>query len=170
MGIRLTHQAPRCCGFALFSLGHWLTPCRSNFSLAFGPSMYSAFMCRLYAPTKLRFRKDRDRLEHKRFRVECVTLGVLVIYALITLLMYCANKKAAEAAKSAADTAAAGLELAQRPWLSVSRIEIERVDTSDPSHPGFTLGYDVHNSGQGVATLYGVYAQLWLDLGPDPDG
>ena len=26
------------------SLGHWLTPCRSKFSLASGPSLYSAFM------------------------------------------------------------------------------------------------------------------------------
>jgi hypothetical protein len=26
MGIRFTHQTPRCCGFAVISLGHWLTP------------------------------------------------------------------------------------------------------------------------------------------------
>ena len=46
--------------------------------------------------------KDRDRLEYKRFVVECVTLSVLIIYAAITFLMYCANKKSADAAYSAA--------------------------------------------------------------------
>lgn len=44
-------------------------------------------------------------------------LVVLIAYTTFAALQWCANKKAADAAKSAADTAARQLELAERPWV-----------------------------------------------------
>jgi hypothetical protein len=46
-----------------------------------------------------------------------LTFWVLLIYAAATWLMYCANKNAAIAAKSSADTARDALVLVNRPWL-----------------------------------------------------
>jgi len=51
-------------------------------------------------------------------------LSVLIVYTIFTGLMYCSNKKAADAAKSAADTARTALELDQRPWITVASITL----------------------------------------------
>lgn len=51
------------------------------------------------------------------------TFGAVVVYAFITLLIYYANNKAANAAKTAADTAKIQLELSERPWV-VARVSV----------------------------------------------
>jgi hypothetical protein len=68
----------------------------------------------------------------KRDWIDWITLGlegfglfVLIVYTMATILMYCANKKAADAAKSAADTASDTLKFSrqqsrfdERPYMS----------------------------------------------------
>ena len=59
-------------------------------------------------------------------------------YAIITWFMYCANKRAAYAAKSAAETSAkqeASWEISQRPWIEVSTPSIIQQQTTPPTRP-----------------------------------
>lgn len=63
--------------------------------------------------------KKRKRRETIKFRVELIGAFVLVIYTAFTILMWRANKKSADAAKSAADTAREQLELSERPWIKI---------------------------------------------------
>jgi len=65
-------------------------------------------------------KKCRSRLDIARFVVEVLGLIGLVIYAVLTYFMYCETKKAANAADSAAKTAANQLELAERPWVDAN--------------------------------------------------
>lgn len=58
----------------------------------------------------------RDRI---RLAAEVVGAVLLLFYAWLTYGMYCANKKAAEAAQSAAKIAAQQLELTERPWVRI---------------------------------------------------
>jgi hypothetical protein len=66
--------------------------------------------------------KDRLLKEFRKpkFVLEVAGLVVLGVYAGFTIAMYFANKKSADAAKSAANTAASQLELAERPWVDAS--------------------------------------------------
>src|ERR1017187_4478006 len=59
-------------------------------------------------------------LEYAKFGLEVLGFFVLCVYAYFTIQIYCANRKAADAAKSAADTAAAGL----RPWIKITSVEL----------------------------------------------
>jgi hypothetical protein len=61
--------------------------------------------------------KKRDWIDKTTLGLEGFGLFVLIVYTIFTGLMYCSNKKAAEGAKSAADTAAKQLEMSERPWV-----------------------------------------------------
>lgn len=70
----------------------------------------------------------RDWIDKATITFEGFGLFVLIVYAVTTIGIYCANKKSADAAKSAADTADATLknsqkffEIDQRPYLVVDR-------------------------------------------------
>jgi hypothetical protein len=52
--------------------------------------------------------------------VEVTGVLLLFVYTLYTIKMYCANQKSANAAHSAADTAARQLELTERPWVDAN--------------------------------------------------
>ncbi len=62
-------------------------------------------------------KRCRSGLQIAIFVVEVLALFGLGVYAYLTYLMYCETKKAANAAKRSADTAASQLELAERPWV-----------------------------------------------------
>ncbi len=51
--------------------------------------------------------------------VEAFGVALLFVYTFYTIKMYCANRDAANAATSAANTASRQLELTDRPWVSV---------------------------------------------------
>jgi hypothetical protein len=61
-------------------------------------------------------------------------LVVLIIYTIFTGLMYCANKKAADAAKSAADTASQSLVFAKQQFTDDQRawVGAENAIVQDP--------------------------------------
>jgi hypothetical protein len=91
-------------------------------------------------------------------------LVVLVVYTIFTGLMYCANKKAADAAKSAADTASkqlilseksidatvAQFQLDQRAWLGVSQPIVASLKDAQSGKPDFRA--QVINTGKTPAT------------------
>lgn len=77
-------------------------------------------------PPALSHEERQYALEQKRYKVEKFTLFFLFLYVTISAFLWCANKKATEAAKSAADTAAQSLVFAkqqfsddQRAWVGV---------------------------------------------------
>src|SRR5215475_1812692 len=51
-------------------------------------------------------RKQDNAHQQKTYIVSVITMVFVIIYSFLTFFMYCANKKAADAAKNAADTAA----------------------------------------------------------------
>lgn len=70
---------------------------------------------------------EKDWRDKVKFWAELVGLGVLLAYTIFTALMYCANKKAADAAKQAADaatqqskTSSKQLEISERAWIKVT--------------------------------------------------
>lgn len=93
-------------------------------------------------------------------------LFVLIIYTTFTALMYCANKKSADAAKSAADTAASELTLTR------SRIEgqeqaIVHLVTADLDVRNGAAGITISNSGQTTANQ--VHAEFSVTRKTLPD-
>jgi hypothetical protein len=64
----------------------------------------------------------RDRVDWWTLRLEGFGLFVLVVYTIFTGLMYFANRNAANAAKSAADTAQKSLELVDRAWIKITDV------------------------------------------------
>ncbi len=64
-------------------------------------------------------KKKRDWFDYGKGVLEIAGLVVLCVYAAYTIKIYCANKKAADAAKSSADTAHDALVRSSRPWIGV---------------------------------------------------
>ena len=61
---------------------------------------------------------EKDCWDHVKTGAELLGIVLLAVYTAYTIKMYCANKKAAEAAKQSADTGQSELELSKRPWIS----------------------------------------------------
>lgn len=93
-----------------------------------------------------RKKKRNNRHETITFWVQIATLVVFVTYAGFTILIWRANKKAAEAAKQSADAAIA----AQRPWLKLELRMAEPL-TMIPSGYDFAVIPSVTNIGNSVA-------------------
>ncbi len=62
----------------------------------------------------------RDLIDKATLGLELFGLAVLIIYTIATIAIWCANKKAADAAKSAADTAHDTLVMSERSWVGQS--------------------------------------------------
>ena len=67
--------------------------------------------------------EQEHRREKSRFVVEIITLLVVLVYAAITTLIYCANRDAADAAKKAADATMASVQAQSCPILRVQGIQ-----------------------------------------------
>jgi hypothetical protein len=63
------------------------------------------------------YKQSKHWLEYVTFGLELVGFIVLCVYAGYTIKIYCANKQAANAATSAANTAKESLRLDQRAWV-----------------------------------------------------
>lgn len=71
--------------------------------------------------------QEKDWWSEYKPLLEIVGIILLAVYTGYTIKMYWANQDAADAARSAADTAASALVVANRPWVGV-----EKVTISDP--------------------------------------
>ena len=99
--------------------------------------------------------------------VEIAGVVILAVYTLYTIKMYCANKEAADAAKSAATTAANQLVLGERPWVKikhgiVSPLTFDIVRNGGPMAI-MTLEDTLENVGQTVA----LNVLSWEDVIPE---
>lgn len=99
-----------------------------------------------------------------------VTFIVLFVYALVSVFIWRSNKKAADAAKSAADTAHNALILNQRPWIKIKHRIVKplRFNFVGAEGPAATMTVEdtLENVGKGVA----LDVLSWEDVLPmDPD-
>jgi len=103
-------------------------------------------------------KKDwRDKI---KFWAELIGLAFLIAYTVFTALMYCANKKAANAATKAATIAADTLTKTveqfrtdERAWVEIESIKLRSVIPETPGFPNRSFIYDVFtkNVGKTVA-------------------
>jgi hypothetical protein len=63
-------------------------------------------------------KQEKDWWDHAKPFVEIAGILLLLVYTIYTIKMYFANRDAADAAKSAADTAAKTMRIDQRAWIS----------------------------------------------------
>lgn len=83
--------------------------------------------------------KTRDWIDKGTLGLEGFGLFVLIVYTVFTGFMWCANKQAANAATSAAKTAAAALHFDQRAWIVVGRKTFQWKPNERMIFPGFIV-------------------------------
>lgn len=108
--------------------------------------------------------------EDKKLFWERLTFVAIVLYTTVAALQWCANNKAANAAKTSADTAATQLELSERPWVTVS-ITLEEPPHSHSPSPSLTFNADgtaslnafivVKNIGHSIARNVSIRPQMY---------
>jgi hypothetical protein len=106
-----------------------------------------------------------------KFILEVATFLVFVAYGIYTGRMYYANRDAADAAKSAADTAASQLELTERPWVDAS-IAIDgpfsfHINGDSVEEASIPLKIVPRNTGHSPALSAAIFWRLTLAKGDD---
>lgn len=104
--------------------------------------------------------RETTNLSRKNLRLGIISAFLVLVYATLTLLIYCANNKAAKAAKEAADTAAKQLELEERPWIDAN-ITLNGPLTFDVNGASIPLKIALRNSGHSPA-MFTVISPLPL--------
>jgi len=120
---------------------------------------------------------EKEKKEGRKtisFWVRIASLGVLVVYAGVTILIWCANKKAADAAmiaamaaKTASETAQKQLEQTERPWLKVSFSVQPPGITFQDGGMQLNIVPRIENIGHSVAT--GVVSPMKIFLADDEE-
>lgn len=92
-------------------------------------------------------KKQRDWYDYTTGVLEIIGLVVLCIYASYTIKIYCATKKAADAATDAANTAKESLHTTQRAYIDIKTPELNVIN--DPQGKFFAIGvrFEWENSG-----------------------
>jgi hypothetical protein len=118
--------------------------------------------CRRYYEIKFK-RSLRD----PKFILEILGFAILAVYAFFTILMYCANRDSADAAKSAADTAQKTLtqsieafRIDERAWVEIEPIKPTLLSPADAKFSAtFTCNIYPKNVGKTIATDVVVKAE-----------
>ncbi|HEY4363540.1 MAG TPA: hypothetical protein VGN17_21415 [Bryobacteraceae bacterium] len=115
-----------------------------------------------YYETEQRNRPKRERRERNKRIVETVGVVLLAIYTAFTVGMYCANKTAAEAAKSAAETASKTLTSSieqfrtdERAWIEIDHIDRTLVHAKDDKF-GATFRYRLFPRNVGKTAAHAI--------------
>ena len=93
---------------------------------------------------------ERDFWDNLKNGAEIIGLLLLAVYTCYTIKMYRANKRAADAAKSAAETAARQLELSERPWVQ-AQISIAGPFNFNVNGANLHLRFQLLNTGHSPA-------------------
>jgi hypothetical protein len=122
---------------------------------------------------------EKDFWDHVKTGAEILGIILLAIYTGYTIKMYCANKKAADAAKSAADTAHDAFVKGTRPWLGVDGplvitsapvIETLKSDMKGYRNVRASYQFTVKNFGTAPALHYAQNSTIVINSPPTPDG
>lgn len=102
-------------------------------------------------------KKKKERRKTVKFWVEVVGIFILFVYTSFTILIWWANKKSADAAKSAADTSLAS----ERGWIKIADIEAGSDFWYTPTESfQMTMNYRLVNVGHSVITSIHFDAQM----------
>jgi len=99
--------------------------------------------------------------EKSELTLSIVGIAVVIIYTIYTAKMYDANYTAANAAKSAATTAANQLELAERPWIFIKDAKLVRPLVFDVNGASTELQITLRNSGPSPAVNVLIHPILY---------
>jgi hypothetical protein len=128
------------------------------------------------AHCEITYKREKDKWEKFKDGAEVFGIFLLLVYTLYTIRMYYANREAADAAKSAAETAKGALasseksfRVEERPYLTVESIKF------DPPHSFATITMDFHNSGRTPALDVTEHIDIFVngkklskkDIGPN---
>jgi hypothetical protein len=106
--------------------------------------------------------KKKETQKTISFWVKNISLGVLIIYAGFTILIWCANKKMA-------DIATRELELSKRPWVD-AQVFMDGPFTLKPDDTALPLRFDLRNTGLTPAISIQIRAEITdSDLGTGND-
>jgi hypothetical protein len=94
--------------------------------------------------------------------VEAIGVAILTIYTAFTGFMFFANKRAADAAKSAADTATKQLELSDRAWIKIDAKPISFGGGILGSLPQLHVEMTYKNVGHSAALAVQTFPELYL--------
>jgi hypothetical protein len=94
------------------------------------------------------------------------TLGGVLYYAYWAQIQATASKNAADAAESAAKTAANQLEVSERPWVLATHEIYEALTFRPNGYATLILNQTLENSGQSTAVNIGSWADI-VPLGPN---
>lgn len=123
-------------------------------------------------------RKEDKGQQEKDYRAAKWTLAFVIVYSFLTFLMYLTNKKAADAAENAANTARDTLVASERPWVAIAHDSLRMdhmtllPDRENP--PSYTLEstalMTLENFGNGPALrVTPPMIRIYLVQNPPPD-
>src|SRR5271165_170604 len=114
--------------------------------------------------------EKQEARDYKRFAVEIVTAVLLFVYTTVAIWQGCSNKKAADAAKSAANTAEKSvvwteksIKIDQRPWLQV----IQDIKTPTPDSPLCPFGATLKVTNTGKTPAMHVVSKTVVRVVPN---
>lgn len=105
----------------------------------------------------------------KKFCVEVLTLIAVLAYTTVAFWQGCSNKTAADAAKSAADTATAALTKVQRAFVFAESVKCGVVNTPSGGVLGMTCVVNWRNSGTTPTKDLHVHTNFKVSPDPRPD-
>jgi hypothetical protein len=118
-------------------------------------------------PHRITGNPGKDWWDKTKPFAEMAGIALLAVYTGYTIMMYYANKEAADAAKKAADTASKQLELAQRPWLSWQDLKLTSAFIFDNEGARVGMQALIKNSGNSPAVAVTIDSEIFLG-DPDP--
>jgi hypothetical protein len=104
----------------------------------------------------------RDRIDWWTVRLEGFGLFVLCVYTVATIAIWCANKNAADAAKTAADTARDALVIGNRPWIKVDLSQTAPLEFLPDGSAKIGIQERIENIGSSVA----LRVESWFNVFP----
>lgn len=113
-------------------------------------------------------KQERDWWDTTKDLAGIVGVLLLAIYTAYTIKMYCANNKAANAAASAADTAAKQLELAERPWVDAD-VRINGPLTFDVNGANLNVLITLRNTGHSPAVNASIRPLILATFGSNEE-
>jgi hypothetical protein len=111
---------------------------------------------------------EKDWWDKTKPFVEMVGIALLFVYTLYTIKMYCANKRAANAAEGANEVAKTALKSVQRAFVATRRVEITPI-RNGKEIIGVTVDLGWENDGATPAKTLTQHVSTRWDKTPIPD-